>query len=154
MAGIARPLEKISPGVSAPLTTKAQLWPARTAFCKSLVFTVEGQSIPVKDPDLALELLGLLNTPLVRLSLNKYCGQHKYSGYVNLFPYRRLPDSSGTRTHVKSAIAAHLEARIFDESQSVFSILFYGTSIREYVHVMTRAIETAWDVSAACEAFC
>jgi hypothetical protein len=51
------------------------------------IFTVEGQSIPVSDPDVVLGILGLLNTPLVRESINKYCGQHKYSGYVNLFPY-------------------------------------------------------------------
>jgi len=91
---------------------------------KSHIFTVEGQSIPITDPRLALDLLGLLNTPLVRLSLNKYCGQHKYSGYINLFPYRYLPDTSDVRAHVKSAIMAHMEARSLDESQSFFLSYF------------------------------
>ena len=43
------------------------------------------------DEDEALRLLGFLNTPLFRSGLNTYCGQHKTSGYVNLFPFRELP---------------------------------------------------------------
>jgi hypothetical protein len=59
----------------------AQLLP--TGF----VSTVEGKACNVKNEENALILLALLNSRLFQFIINLYCGQHKYSGYVELFPY-------------------------------------------------------------------
>jgi len=67
---------------------------------KGYLFTVEGQSIPLVSEHRKLVLLGLLNSTAFQIAINSYCGQHKYSGYLNLFP---CPD---TDEPVTKAIAA------------------------------------------------
>lgn len=50
------------------------------------IFSVEGQLMPIdSEADIWL-LLGLVNSAPYQLILNSYCGQHKYSGYVNSLP--------------------------------------------------------------------
>lgn len=121
---------------------------------RGCIFTVEGQSIPVDDPAKALELLGFLNTPLARFSLNKYCGQHKYSGYVNLLPYRGFSDTDGVRTAVRNAIEAAFNAQRFDETQSMFTILPWGESIAKFGKEMSYAIQASRAAAEHCESFC
>ena len=53
---------------------------------KGYLFTVEGQSAPVDNEHRKLVLLGLFNSTAFQIAINSYCGQHKYSGYLNLFP--------------------------------------------------------------------
>lgn len=56
------------------------------ALPTGVLFTVEGQALPTPTPETALFLIGLLNSAPASRLLNTYCGQHKYSGYVNLLP--------------------------------------------------------------------
>ena len=51
------------------------------------LFSVEGQLIPVDNVDDSWVLLALLNSSAYQVILNTFCGQHKYSGYVNLLPF-------------------------------------------------------------------
>lgn len=118
------------------------------------IFTVEGQAIPIADSNLAFELLGMLNTPLVRFSLNKYCGQHKYSGYVNLFPYSPFPHVDETRSYVKHTLQTQNTAQSFDELQSLFSIRPYGNSIEDYSITLKQTIDAALEATITCETFC
>ncbi|NLX46213.1 MAG: BREX-1 system adenine-specific DNA-methyltransferase PglX, partial [Treponema sp.] len=121
---------------------------------KGHIFTVEGQSIPIANKDVAIEALGLLNTPLVRYSLNKYCGQHKYSGYVNLFPYRRLANIEGCRTRIIKVVEAIREAQCFDETQSFFSIIRPGSGIVDRASVISRLIDSTQKLRSETETFC
>ena len=121
---------------------------------KGHIFTVEGQVIPILSQDRALELLGLLNTPLVRYSINKFCGLHKYSGYVNLFPYTAFANSEAVRKHVLDVIESYNTAQQFDEIQPVFSKVGYGNSIGEYAERLSKIIHDAWNASKNCERFC
>ena len=50
------------------------------------IFTVEGNAIPDLNEEEAKALLSYLNSSLAQFLLNTFCGQHKYSGYVNLLP--------------------------------------------------------------------
>jgi hypothetical protein len=60
---------------------------------EGVVFTVEGQNIPVQDEHSRLTLLGYLNSTVFQRLVNAICGQHKYSGYVHLVPFpQRLLD--------------------------------------------------------------
>lgn len=54
------------------------------------IFTHEGHAMPGLDPSQRWAVLALLNSRLFSFGINTYCGQHKTSGYVNLFPYYRL----------------------------------------------------------------
>jgi hypothetical protein len=104
------------------------------------IFTVEGQVMPVSDFNECLEILGYMNTPVVRLSLNRYCGQHKYSGYVNLLPYPKLPNAQLVRAVVRNAIELQMIAGSFDETQSHFSVLSRKDSLSECAEEIKKAL--------------
>jgi hypothetical protein len=53
---------------------------------EGFVSTVEGQAIALSSIDDAFVVLALLNSDVFQYTINTYCGQHKYPGYVNLFP--------------------------------------------------------------------
>lgn len=118
------------------------------------IFTVEGQAIPVKEKDRAFEALGLLNTPLIRFSLNKYCGQHKYSGYVNLLPYHRLSNMEKCKNYIVSAIDAVRNAQCFDEIQSFFSIIPLKKDIDSSTILVSHSIDYARKVCREAETCC
>ena len=120
----------------------------------SHIFTVEGQSIPIGDSEIALDVLAFLNTPLARLSLNKYCGQHKYSGYVNLLPYIPLKEAKQCRLKVKNVITAIQKAQAFDELQMLFTAQQLTLSIAEFASVLDNSIQDAWQQIESCESFC
>ncbi len=128
-------------------------------FCAHLLppshyFSLEGLAIPVTSKEKALEMLGVLNTPLARASLNKFTGQHKTSGYVNLFPYRDFDDLEGTRSHVSNALDRQIYTRLFDETQSLFSMLLPNGSVTEYAAMMHTSSQDALEQIAMCENFC
>lgn len=121
---------------------------------KGHIFTVEGQSIPIGSQDAALDLLAVLNTPLVRASLNKYCGQHKYSGYVNLFPYKPLRSPDATRVLVRSVLDAYIAAAQYDEIQSHFCSINNAGSLYDIGKNLLAAIDAARTASEQCESHC
>jgi len=121
---------------------------------KGHIFTVEGQSIPIKEREKALDALALLNTPLVRLSLNKYCGQHKYSGYVNLFPYRRLSKIEECRARVKNLVETIREIQCYDETQSLFSTIRPGCGLLDGAFLVNQLVNSARNLCLETESFC
>lgn len=50
------------------------------------VFTVEGEGVPLNDEPDRYYFSALLTSHIFSYGINLYCGQHKYPGYVNLFP--------------------------------------------------------------------
>ncbi|WP_216905720.1 BREX-1 system adenine-specific DNA-methyltransferase PglX [Synechococcus sp. CCY 0621] len=87
-----------------------------------LLFTQEGRPLPIADKSKALLLLAYLNTPLIRYSLNKYCGQHKTSGYVNLLPI--APDFSEIRSQLNNVMevcAIATDIKGYDETSIEYS---------------------------------
>jgi hypothetical protein len=90
-------------------------------------FSLEGLAIPIEDETKAIEMLGVLNTPLARFAINKFCGQHKTSGYVNLFPYRNGAVASKTTARIRSLAESHNRIRGYDETQPFFSVLARST---------------------------
>jgi hypothetical protein len=118
------------------------------------VFTVEGQAIPLADENHCFDVLGYLNTPLVRLSLNRYCGQHKYSGYVNLLPYPQLPNAKAVRAGVRRAIESQMAAGAFDETQSHFSSLSHMHSLVDYTNEIRKALAAGQTAVTETEALC
>jgi hypothetical protein len=115
------------------------------------VFTVEGQAFPIADNTAALLLVGYLNTPLVRFALNKYCGQHKYSGYVNLLPWAGITDEAPAVKAVLEAAKASAHARRFDELQSAFVCFPDGRTLKEVGNKLSGAAETAVAAASDCE---
>ncbi|MDQ3773880.1 MAG: BREX-1 system adenine-specific DNA-methyltransferase PglX [Pseudomonadota bacterium] len=118
------------------------------------IFTVEGQAIPVEREEDALDILAYLNTPLVRFSINKYCGQHKYSGYVNLLPFVRLSESSEARAMVSRAINASETARKYDEVQHLFEGVSSVRSFEDWADEVRLAVEAARQTAVDCEGYC
>ena len=100
------------------------------------VSTVEGQACSVGSIQHAFIGLALLNSLIFQYGINAYCGQHKYPGYVNLFP---LPDVSNP--HIRNAaercrelVVKKSACAIFDETAPVFvSALGILRSITEFV---------------------
>lgn len=54
------------------------------------VLTVEGEGSPVSSSDEAYLFSAYLSSWLFQFGINTYCGQHKYPGYVNIFPFPRV----------------------------------------------------------------
>lgn len=115
------------------------------------IFTVEGQSIPVRDASRALVLVGYLNTPLVRFALNKYCGQHKYSGYVNLLPFVKPGGLEMGEEALRQVFRLSVTARRFDEVQSYFVSLPNGESVEQIGDEFNRSVATARACADDCE---
>jgi len=118
------------------------------------IFTVEGQAIPLVLVNRAYELLGFLNTPLIRFSLNKYCGQHKYSGYVNLLPFISFDAESEVNKKVQDSIMYGAKARQFDEIQSLFFPSITGETLLDYAAHIRDVVRTAHLIALNCEEFC
>jgi hypothetical protein len=60
------------------------------AITEGTVFTTEGQAFTEVEEELKLPLLGFINSSIAQYLINLYCGQHKYSGYINLLPFPDL----------------------------------------------------------------
>jgi hypothetical protein len=114
-------------------------------------FSLEGLAIPVPNPALVFEMLGVLNTPLTRASLNRFAGQHKTSGYVNLFPYRRISDGETVRDKVEKAVLALLNAQRFDESLSYFQGIPGMKTIKQLAETIEYGVQEGLRHSIECE---
>jgi len=118
------------------------------------IFTVEGQAIPVKLIDEALVLLGFLNTPLIRDALNKYCGQHKYSGYVNLLPFARFGNPERVASYVREALIIGTKARRLDEVQPFFFPPLHAKSLSESAEIIAEVIQASREAARLAESYC
>ncbi|MFX1536144.1 MAG: BREX-1 system adenine-specific DNA-methyltransferase PglX [Promethearchaeota archaeon] len=61
------------------------------------IFSIEGQAAFLNNPKDIWYALGLLNSDLMVYILNTFCGQHKYSGYVGLLPFKRPDEKTKAR---------------------------------------------------------
>jgi len=50
------------------------------------LFTVEGEASVVENEDIQWYMAALIGSNVFSYGINLYCGQHKYPGYVNVFP--------------------------------------------------------------------
>ena len=116
-------------------------------------FSLEGLAIPVPNKKKAIELLSLLNTPLARLSVNKFCGQHKTAGYVNLIPVRKGAIGATAVEHVGSAIVLQNNLRQCDETQPVFSTLCLS-DVSEYAKQLTQKLTECFEATVEAETAC
>jgi len=122
-----------------------------------LLFTQEGRPLPVRKEADSLLLLALLNTPLFRFALNKLCGQHKSGGYINMFPYRVLPEQSSLQTAVKKVINEANSLRAFDETQPFFvvpygwGLLTLSTSAEALSQRLNAYIQQVASLEEQCE---
>ncbi|QLA17321.1 BREX-1 system adenine-specific DNA-methyltransferase PglX [Desulfolutivibrio sulfoxidireducens] len=89
---------------------------------EGFVSTVEGQACTVASTEHAFIGLAILNSLIFQYGINAYCGQHKYPGYVNLFPIPEI-----TNIHIRSAAAKCKElvdrkrkCSLFDETAPIF----------------------------------
>jgi len=122
---------------------------------EGFIFTVEGQSFPISDKKRALVLLGFLNTPLVRYSLNRFCGQHKYSGYVNLLPFVDLIKGDDVASRVEDTVNKYISAETLDELSTLFlNALPLSPTIRETADEVKRYVTDAIEASVETERFC
>lgn len=53
---------------------------------KGFVSSVEGQAVLIEDNVDPYVFLGLMNSKIFQAVINLWCGQHKYPGYVHMFP--------------------------------------------------------------------
>lgn len=84
------------------------------------ISTVEGKACNVIDESEALILLALLNSRLFQFIINLYCGQHKYSGYVGLFPYVKEADDNLVKL-TENIISSKVRAFSLSEKSPWFS---------------------------------
>jgi hypothetical protein len=99
-------------------------------------------------------MLALLNTPLIRFSLNRICGQHKTSGYVNLLPICAFDDEHAVRTLVDKALSCIAYARSLDETQADCHRLCFPDTATTFAHTVSDAIGTVREAVITCEAHC
>lgn len=66
------------------------------------VFTVEGEGAPISCEDDRFYFAALLSSSVFSYGINLYCGQHKYPGYVNIFP-SPLPNSDDKHKIINAA---------------------------------------------------
>jgi len=124
-------------------------------FPKNHIFTVEGQAFPIANKFDALIVLAYLNTPLIRYSLNRYCGQHKYSGYLNLLPYIQFSNPQEIATKVKEAIEARTYCEFFDEISSFYiGIDASRNSVQGFIETIDKKQTKAISMMQECEQFC
>ncbi|MBM3841523.1 MAG: hypothetical protein FJ398_26985 [Verrucomicrobia bacterium] len=85
------------------------------------------------------------------MALNKYCGQHKYSGYVNLLPFVEPEAVADGAQFVQQVFQSSVAARRFDEIQSFFVALPRGHSLASVGDELKRAIQATSAVTRDCE---
>lgn len=88
------------------------------ALPSGFVSSVEGQAIIVKPDVSPFVALAIINSRMFQAIINYYCGQHKYPGYVNIFP-----SPSCTNPSLKEA------AKIVEEIFKIKDLLQAGEEI-------------------------
>ena len=116
-------------------------------------FALEGPTIPIPNETERLALLGFLNTPLARETINRICGQHKTSGYVNLLPYTPFSNAENVADEVRSAVCALTMPRRLDETQLWFTGFRTGPSIRKVSESIYNEISMAMRASSLTQKF-
>ena len=96
---------------------------------KGFYFSLEGLSIPSGDLKEIVQILAVLNTPLARFSINKFAGQHKTSGYVNLFPFRRISEASNFMPKIYGAAIALRRVQSYDETITLYDGFYSVNSV-------------------------
>lgn len=84
------------------------------------LFTQEGRPLPVGDWESVIDLVGYLNTTIIRAALNLFAGQHKTSGYVNMLPWEPPLERETLRELVLAAIHQRLRMQAFSETDRLF----------------------------------
>jgi hypothetical protein len=94
---------------------------------EAVLFSVEGQVLPIDDNQTSLFLVGLLNSALISRLLNTYAGQHKYSGYVNLIPFANPESNIKNRVANLTQKAIEIKRMYFasDETCLYFTTLLH-----------------------------
>jgi hypothetical protein len=89
---------------------------------EGFVSTVEGQAVSLASLDDAFVVLALLNSRVFQYVINQYCGQHKYPGYVNLFPSPAfdLTEMQRAGQHAREITNLKEQAFTFDETSALF----------------------------------
>lgn len=118
-------------------------WLCAYVLPKDCCFALEGPTIPVPYKSERLSLLGYLNTPIAREMINRICGQHKTSGYVNLLPYKPFKNLDIIAEKVKSAVYALILPRRLDETQLWFTGFETALSIHEVARALYDEISSA-----------
>ncbi len=89
----------------------------------SSFFTHEGMAFVSDSESERLFLLALINSDFFNFGINKYCGQHKQSGYVNLFPvcnYEKRNDTQLGQT-MREFLKLKLKWSSTDETDYLFT---------------------------------
>jgi hypothetical protein len=103
---------------------------------EGFVSTVEGQACSVHSTDHAYIGLAILNSLVFQYGINAYCGQHKYPGYVNLFPIPKTSDLHMRKAAEKcrELVEVKRACSLFDETAPIFvSVLGDLKSISDFV---------------------
>lgn len=87
-------------------------------LASEFLFTVEGQVIPIEDEDLRYFVLGYLNSTVASRLLNCFCGQHKYSGYVNQIPCPDPLMAGGGKISLLAREACKIKAKWFSGNET------------------------------------
>ena len=87
-------------------------------LASEFLFTVEGQVIPIKDEELRYFVLGYLNSTVASRLLNCFCGQHKYSGYVNQIPCPDPVSAAGKKVSLLAREACQIKAKWFSGNET------------------------------------
>ena len=88
------------------------------------VFTVEGEGVPLNNEEECFYYSALLLSHVFSFGINLYCGQHKYPGYVNIFPSPKPePDKrKAVAEKAKKIWEIKRDWQIGDETDTVFLI--------------------------------
>ncbi|MBL8528752.1 MAG: BREX-1 system adenine-specific DNA-methyltransferase PglX [Burkholderiales bacterium] len=110
------------------------------------VFTVEGQIVPIDDDNCRYYLAGFLNSSVASRLLNSFCGQHKYSGYVNCLPCPEPGSAVAGKIAILSRQACEIKARWFAHRESCdwFSAsVVAGTGVRDATELAAFVVARA-----------
>jgi hypothetical protein len=87
------------------------------------VSTVEGKHVLLDDNANPYALLALLNSKLFQSVINLYCGQHKYPGYVGMFPCVGI-EEGGPLQRAAEACQEIFESRFSSQATEEVSPIF------------------------------
>jgi len=86
------------------------------------VSTVEGQACSVTKGGPSFATVAILNSHVFQYGINAYCGQHKYPGYVNLFPVPSFNNSflQDAAEHCNKLVSVKRQLSRYDETAPEF----------------------------------
>ncbi len=93
------------------------------------VSTVEGKHVNIGNIYDPFAILALFNSQLFQSIINLYCGQHKYPGYVGIFPAPELDSSNYLNIAATLCKKIYIILRSF-ETMDEISPLFFGANTK------------------------